>query len=125
MDKFPQLPSSVTLDRFGMVVWNSSFATAILGNVRTGDYALIDLDKLPLSPDTLLDCRQRNYEFLGVVALHHSGRPAFALDHEFDSEAVAALYRRFLDMLESTVGDSLEWLSRLHGLQDPRNGLAN
>lgn len=121
----------VTLDKFGQAIWNASFAVAIAGNVNTADYLLIELGagKIPLAEETLKDFTQRGLTFLGVIALHE-GRSVSAFDHDFDPETVSALSRKFLQLnehglnarLANQVGDSLEWLKRLHTLPDIRKG---
>lgn len=120
-------------NRAMQTIWGARYAAAIVGNVRTGDYELVDIDKLPLSEEATQNFMKRGFERLGVIALHEDG-PRVAVEYDgFDVETIRTLSVRFLKQLErelnarvaKRVGDSLEWVNRLHKLPDLRNEMEN
>lgn len=123
-------------EKFSRTIWKAQYTVSILGNVHSGEFELIDADKLPLSEESVQNFRQRNFVFLGVIGLHEDG-PRMALECELSGETIRSLSVRFLKQLErelnarvteqiaKSLGDSLEWLNQLHRLPDIRNGMEN
>jgi hypothetical protein len=95
---------------------------AILSNPRTSDFQLLDVDAA-IPPDARARYLGRGLEFLGTIGLEN-GQVNVELDSEPSTAMRAAiveefrrLYGRALEQLESqTMGDSLEFLERLHKL---------
>lgn len=119
-------------EKFSRAILGARYATAILRDVRTGAFELIDADKLPLAEEAL-----QNRSYVGVMGYHEDGI-RFALDEDLDAQTLSMLSVRFLKQLEQElnarviaqvakrVGDEVEFLNRLHRLPDSRNeGMEN
>jgi hypothetical protein len=117
------------MDKFRQLCLDAPIAVVILGNPETSDFELIDLDFDRLPNERVCALQERGMEFCGVLGLV-KGRPRVALALPLGAEIIATLSAAFVQRLEDAIngikpdmGDSAEWLERLHSLPDNRNGV--
>jgi len=111
-----------SMDKFEQCASESSLCIGILANPHNHDFQLIDAD-VAIPEDVKGRYVARGLEFLGLIGLAN-GEVRTVLNDE-PSEAMSAaifqefqrLYGRAIEQLESqTMGDSLEFLEKLHRL---------
>ncbi len=112
-------------DRFEILATEAAYSVAILGNLQTGDFELIDL--APVPQDARRSYEARGLVFLGMIGIV-CGTPRVALDAPLDADTVSALYETFVRRTEDEVndrlqpkGDSVAWLEALYRLEAPRD----
>jgi hypothetical protein len=115
-----------TYSKFETLVNQSAFSVCILGNLRTSDFELVDLNPEPMSEDAKRDCTRRGMEFIGVIGLVE-GLPRVALECPLDVMTALALSQAFVQRVEDAInaamkpkGDSAAWLDALYRLPDTR-----
>ena len=108
------------------IVSDAQISAAILGNFSTRVFVLVDLLEPGPIPDCLYGC---GLGYIGVTGIvNGESRTAFAV--EIDDAAVSAIARhwaqylaaRIMPYMQPPAGDSVQFLERLHALQDTRIG---
>jgi hypothetical protein len=108
------------------IVLDAQISAAILGNLDKRIFVLVDL----LAPEPIPDCLYgHGFGYIGVTGVVNGvSRAAFAV--EIDDAAVSAiaahwvqyLAARIMPYMQPPAGDSVQFLERLHALQDTRIG---
>lgn len=111
------------------IVSDAQISAAILGNFETRVFVLVDL----LAPEPIPDCLYgHGYGYIGVTGIV-DGIPRASFAVEIDVAAVTAIARHWAQYLAARImpymqppappaGDSVQFLERLHTLQDTRIG---
>lgn len=115
-------------DKHDFIAGYGTAVVAILGNVATNDYELVDLASVPFPPETEADFNARSLGFVGTLGLVCGQfRSAFAVSLERDIvDALAKSYFEFICAKfanapqSSPAGDGADWLKALYNLPDNR-----
>jgi hypothetical protein len=117
------------MDKFEKLAFESSIAAAVLGNVSTGDFQLVDVTSLPLSTEDQASFHARGFGFLGLLGVC-DGIPHTALAVELDPTTTSALSSAFVQFVWKALSekgraqgkrdDGADWLRRLFSLPDKR-----
>lgn len=112
------------MDRVEQLAWDAEIAVAVLGNPRTGEFSLIDLDHdMPMSEAARESARQRGFEFCGVVGVKNGIADAMCDPVAGALGILCAAVMPFVRRYAAKLGpksDGADWLERLHALPDPR-----
>jgi hypothetical protein len=111
------------LDKCEQLLADSSLAVAILHNPVTSDFELVPVVRV--EDDTARCYTARGLQFSGCIGLV-AGQPQVALDVAIVGEAAQKIVRAFVDLVEDQLNgqvpkaESVDWLTRLLSLPDPR-----
>jgi hypothetical protein len=94
------------MDKFEEVVSASLLSVAILGNLQTSDFTLVDLLPEPLPESLRLEYIARGFSFIGVVGIS-KGVPRAALAEPLTDEDMRALSEAAVQHLENMRAGSL------------------
>lgn len=114
-------------DRHDVLAKFGLHPVAILGNLATHDFEVVDLEAGPLGPEYTKDWTQRGLHFVGTLGiLCGEFRQYYAVELPGDvTVALATDYAQFLiakinNPTPKASGDGAEWLTRLWALPDER-----
>jgi hypothetical protein len=107
------------------LISDAQISAFIVGNFDTREFLLVDTSLWP-PPDCIYG---RGFVFVGTVGIVN-GAPRAAFAVEIDDAAVSAiaahwvqyLAARIMPYMQPPAGDSVQFLERLHALQDTRIG---
>jgi len=106
---------------------NHQCVFGVLGSPSTKEHILVELDGNPLDQSVLDEARERGFIFAGVWGMNRevveyaaqSGADAAAVMLASSTTFGRYLYHAY-GPAQKSAGDSLEWLTRLAALPDPR-----
>ena len=125
------------MDRLEKIAATAQVCALILGNMETGDFALLPLTGEPLSRPYLerVFWSPRRLRISGVVGLVN-GCPCMVLSEPLEDEDIRGLEELFAEYCETIIGrvegtltevlatpadDSIAWCERLYWLPDTRD----
>lgn len=113
------------MDKVEQLAWDAECACGVLGNPRTGEFSLIDLDHdMPMSDAARLDAQQRSFEFVGVLGIKDGVADAVCEPGPGALSLMCHAVLPFVTRYAAKLGpksDGADWLERLHALPDPRS----
>ncbi len=116
------------MDTFEQIAFDTPVGCCcvVLGNIPTGDFALVDPSLVPLSEDTAADFRARGLGFVATFGIV-DGKFVYALARSVSEQLAALLFQDYSVFLlkkfkarRSTADTGTEWLARLWSLPDTR-----
>jgi len=112
------------LDPSEQIATGAQAACCVLGNIQTGDFALVDLASLPVPDETAAEFHARGLGFLATIGIV-DGKFVSAFAVPVSDQLAALLFQDFSVFLlkkftAKSGGDGVEWLERLFALPDTR-----
>lgn len=110
------------MDAIAQLVWDSQISVAVLG--RGNDFILIPLNEtgVPMSETLLATARDRDFVFAGVFGFING--EAKCKSESLDAlPTMCAAIPAFVEFLRERLApksDAVDWLTKLHALEDPR-----
>ena len=112
------------LDKFEQIAFDAQAVCCVLGNIRTGDFELVDLALVPVSVETAAEFHARGLGFVATFGVV-DGKFVSSFEVPVSDQLASLLFQDYSVFLltkftAKSSGDSAAWLTDLFALIDPR-----